>query len=303
MRTFEEMLTVVLKKARDEGSKRAVLVASADEEGIKALYRLSQLKILSPIFVGNAKDTAEICNKIGFDKKDLTIINAPEPIEAVKIGVKLCRDGKAEVLIKGQVKTADFFRTILDKQEGLSVISLLSVNTIVELDILDRMVVITDAGMLIEPSLKEKAALIENAAQAAARLAPISRKPKAAVLCAVEVVNEAMRDTIDAAILAKMSDRGQIKGAIVDGPLAMDNIISKTAAEKKGIVSAVAGDADIILVPNITTGNSLVKTLTHIAHTKSGSYVAGAKVPIIASSRSNDADTKFNSILSAIFMT
>lgn len=302
MRTFEEMLTIVLKKARYEGSRRAVLVASADEEGIKALHHLSQLKIITPILVGNEKLTAAVCEKVGFDLADLTIINAPDPIEAAKVGVKLCREGKAEVLIKGQVKTADFFRTILDKQEGLSITSLLSVNTIVELDTLGRMVVITDAGMVIAPTLKEKVTLIEHAAQVAARLVPAGRKPKAAVLCAVEVVNEAMPDTIDAAILAKMSDRGQIRGAIVDGPLAMDNIISKAAAEKKGIVSEVAGDADIILVPNITTGNALVKTLTHIAHAKNGSYVAGAKVPIIASSRSNDADTKFNSILSALFM-
>lgn len=302
MRTFEEMLTIVLKKARNEGSKRAVLVASADVEGIKALHRLTQLKVLSPILVGNEKLTTVICEQVGIDMEDITIIDAPEPIEAAKVGVKLCREGKAEVLIKGQVKTADFFRTILDKQEGLSITSLLSVNTIVELDALDRMVVITDAGMVIAPSLKEKAALIEQAALIAARLVPSGRKPQAAVLCAVEVVNEAMPDTIDAAILAKMSDRGQIRGAIVDGPLAMDNIISKAAAEKKGIESAVAGDADIILVPNITTGNALVKTLTHLAHAKNGSYVAGAKVPIIASSRSNDADTKFNSILSALFM-
>lgn len=302
MRTFEEMLADVTKKARIEGVKRGVLVASADIEGIKALYRLHKLKILSPIMIGDKKATTEMCQQVGFDLNEVTFIDVPEPIEASKLGVKMCREGNAEVLIKGQIKTADYFRTILSKQDGLMITSMLSVNTIVELDILDRMIVITDAGMVIAPTLKEKAILIENAAQVAARLVPAGRKPKAAVLCAVEVVNEAMPETIDAAILAKMSDRGQIKGAIVDGPLAMDNIISKSAAEKKGIVSEVAGDADIILVPNITTGNALVKTLTHLAKAKNGSYVSGAGVPILASSRSNDADTKFNSILSALFM-
>ena len=302
MRTFEDMLTVVLKRAQNEGAKRAVLVASADREGLKALYRLHELRILSPILVGDEKATVEICKQVGFDLQDVNIIDVPEPIKASQLGVKMCREGNAEVLIKGQIKTADFFRTILNKQDGLSVTSMLSVNTIVELDSLDRMVVITDAGMVISPTLKEKAALIENAAQVAARLVPGGRKPKAAVLCAVEVVNEAMPDTIDAAILAKMSDRGQIKGAVVDGPLAMDNIISKQAAEMKGILSEVAGDADIILVPNITTGNALVKTLTHIANARNGSYVSGARVPILASSRSNDAETKFNSSLSALFM-
>jgi phosphate butyryltransferase len=177
----------------------------------------------------------------------------------------------------------------------------LSVNTVIELDVLDRMVVLSDAGMLIKPTLAEKAAMIENASVCASKIRGI-KKPKAAVLCAVEVVNEAMPDTIDAALLAKMSDRGQIKGAIVDGPLGMDNALSKKAAEIKGISSEVAGDADILIVPDIETGNILVKSITYIAKTANASYIHGAKVPILAPSRSDGKEVKFHSILLAMYM-
>jgi len=300
MRTFMDMQRAVMEKCTQTGKKRAVLVASADLEGLEALHEAYTIGLVQPLLIGDEQKTRMLCADIGFDLSGVEVIDISNNIDACKAGVKLCKEGSGDILIKGQIKTADFLRPILNKETGIKTSRVLSINAVAELDILDRLVVITDVGMLIKPTLQEKVAQIENAAVCAARLS--GRKPKAAVVCAVEVVNEAMPETVDAAILAKMSDRGQIKGAIVDGPLALDNALSKKAADIKGITSSVAGDADILVVPDIHSGNILIKSLTYISDTKNASYIHGALVPVLSPSRSDSRVNKFNSIILALFM-
>lgn len=302
MRTFAEMEAAVVRRAAENGDSvpRLALVASADEEGLEALRHAREKKLVQPILIGDARETRAIAEKVGLDLAGVELIDEGNLINACQIGASLCREGKADVLMKGLVKTADFFRPILHKETGIKRSPLLSTNTVVELSMLNRLLVVADAGMNIKPNLQEKAAIIDNAAACASLFC--GRKPKAAVLCAVELVNEAMPDTLDAALLSKMSQRGQISSAIVDGPLAMDNTLSAKSAAIKGIVSEVAGDPDILIAPNIEAGNILIKTLVYVAQAPSANYIHGARVPVLVPSRSDGSDVKYNSILLALYM-
>jgi phosphate butyryltransferase len=203
--------------------------------------------------------------------------------------------------MKGHISTSIILKALLDKQYGLRGENILSLVTLIYLENEERFVIMTDGGMNISPSLEDKIDLINNAGRMAHAIG--IENPKAAVLAAVEAVNPAMEATLEAASLSKMSDRGQIKNITVDGPLAFDNAISKEAAEHKGIDSPVAGQADILLVPDIEAGNVLYKSLVFYGQQPSASIVVGAKVPLVITSRADRAETKLNSIALGKVMT
>ena len=196
--------------------------------------------------------------------------------------------------MKGLLQTATFLRPVLDKEKGLRTGRLISHASVFEWSEKEKLLIVTDCAINITPDLKQKKGILENAIQLAQALG--IETPYAAVVCALELVNPDMPDTIDAAVLAKMADRGEIKNAVVDGPLAFDNAVSKEAAVHKGISSPVAGKVDILLMPDMKTGNVIHKSFIHFANLKGAGVVLGARVPLIATSRSDSAETKLYSL-------
>lgn len=211
----------------------------------------------------------------------------------------MIRDKEADIPMKGLLQTAEFLHAILDKEFGLVPENgLISEVSVCEFN--QRLIIISDCAINILPDLDTKKKIIDNAVSLAHKLG--IDVPKVALLAPVEVVNSAIPVTVEAAILTKMGQRKQIKGAIIDGPLALDNAISEEAAMHKGIESDVAGKADILIVPDLMSGNIMHKTLTYFAHIPSAGTVVGANCPIIMTSRTDPPDEKFNSIMVALLM-
>lgn len=226
------------------------------------------------------------------------VIAAMSNAEAAELSVKALRNGEADVLMKGNIPTANILKAVLNKEWGLRKGSVLSHVAAFEVPNYDRLIFVTDAAMNIAPDVTQKAAIIQNTVEVAQAIG--IDLPKVAPIAAVEVVNPAMQATIDAAMLTQMNRRGQIKDCIVDGPLALDNAVSQIAAEHKGIVSDVAGKADILLVPTIEAGNVLYKSLVYFADAKVGAMIAGAKAPVVLTSRADSAETKVYSLALAV---
>jgi len=224
--------------------------------------------------------------------EDYEIIHADSDKESAELAVSQVKSGNASSLMKGSIKTSILLKAVLDKEKGLRSGKLLSHILIAELR--NKLFLVTDGGMNMYPDLNQKQNIIENAVRVAEKMG--IKNPSVAPLCAVESVNPDMKATLDASILSKMNNRGQIKNCIVDGPLALDNAVSLEAAKHKKIVSPVAGNADILLVPDIEAGNIFGKSIIYFAHAKVGGIIAGASAPIILLSRADDEETKLNSI-------
>lgn len=294
MKSFKDIFEAVKSGA----ARKTVAVAAAeDEEVLKAIVKSRELGLCDAILVGNEKEILRILREMG-DDSTFRIIDEKNPVESSKIAAELVRNGEAQILMKGLVETKFLLKAVLDKERGLASGKLISHVSAFEVPGFDRMLFITDAAMNTYPGLKEKVGITENAVRFVHRLG--IEIPKVAVICAVEVVNEAMPATIDAAMLSKMNDRGQIKGCLIDGPLALDNAISAEAAMHKGIKSPVAGKADILLMPNIESGNVLYKALTYTTESKSGGLLLGANAPVVVTSRADSFESKVNSIAMAV---
>lgn len=286
-----------LREARFEGLRVAV-VAAADREVMAAVRAGLELG-LAFVLVGPGPAVHELAAAEGLAAADFELISEDDPAEAARVATRLVRDGRAQILMKGLLGTADFLRPVLDREDGLRKGGLLSHVAVVELPG-PRLALITDAGMNIAPALADKVEIIRNAAMVARCLGLV--RPKVAVLAAVELVNPAMPPTLEAAALSKMADRGQLRGVDVDGPLALDNAILPEAAGHKGVTGAVAGMADILLVPEIVCGNVLYKALVHIAGFRAAGIVAGASAPLVVTSRADSWDTKLNSLALAALL-
>jgi phosphate butyryltransferase len=229
------------------------------------------------------------------------IEHVPDVRLAARRAASLVQQGKAQVLMKGLVGTADFMRAVLDKSEGLGTGRLISHAVVFEASGYDRLMTLTDAAINIAPDLAQKVQIITNALQVTAVLGP--KEPRVAMLAAVETVSLSMKATEDAALIAKMAERGQIGGCRIDGPLALDNAISVAAARHKGIGGDVAGRADILVVPNIEAGNVLYKSLVYFAHAPLAGIVIGAAAPVVLTSRADSPQTKLNSIALAVIVS
>lgn len=291
-----------LYAAVKEKGVRKIALASADDEGIiKLVMNATEIGIAEFILVGDARKIRELIRTEGGDDAAFEIHHASSHKESAEKAVSLVVEGKATVVMKGELHTSVFLKAVLDKERGLRTGNLVSQITITEKVEGEGLLMFTDCAMNIAPTLDEKRQIIENAVDLAMKLG--YDKPKVAVLSAVEVVNPAMPDTLDAAVLSKMSDRGQIEHAIVDGPFALDNAISVTAARQKKIGGDVAGRADIVLVPNLQVGNVIHKGLTYLADKKIAAAVMGAKVPIVMTSRADTTETKLLSIAIATYIS
>jgi len=289
----------LITNAKKTKPLKLAVVAAEDKIVIDSVKKAADLGIVKPILIGDKPKIKELVEKNNMKESPL-IINTNTKKESAQKAMELISEGEADFPMKGFISTSLVLKALLDKNYGLRGENILSLVTLIYLEKEKRFIILTDGGMNINPSLEDKIDLINNAAQMANVIG--IKEPKAAVLAAVETVNPSMPATLEAAALAKMAERGQINTALVDGPLAFDNAINKEAAHHKGIESKVAGQADILLVPNIESGNFLYKALVFYGNQPSASAVLGAKVPLVVTSRADRADTKFNSITLAKLM-
>lgn len=292
----------LIETAKKKGPIRLIAAAAEDEVVLDAIKMASEKGLIEPILVGDEPAIHKIANILGFSVP-WSIINSPDPNNSPRIAIEEIRAGKAFILMKGQVGTPILLKAVLDKEKGLVRSKVLSHIGIIGADTYPKLMIMTDGGMVPAPSLEEKVEILKNAIilAKAMSISPI----KVAVLSSVETVSDKVISTLDAAALAKMGDRKQFgKDVMVDGPLAMDNAINKHAAEHKGIVSDVAGDADILLMPNIEAGNIFYKALVYLGncHAETAGIVLGAKVPVIVPSRADTAESKMNAIAASVLV-
>jgi phosphotransacetylase len=249
--------------------------------------------LITPIYVGPTDRIKEVAATSGIELGSAQIVDAPDSHAAATKAVELVRLGKAELLMKGSLHTDELLAAVVARDSGMRTGRRISHVFIMDVPTYHKVLIVTDAAINIAPTLEEKVDICQNAIDLAITLGV--QRPKLAILAAVETVNSKMSATLDAAALCKMAERGQIKGAVLDGPLAFDNAISKEAAQTKGIESAVAGDPDILLTPDLEAGNILAKLLSYLAKADSAGLVLGARVPIILTSRSDSVRARIAS--------
>jgi phosphotransacetylase len=249
--------------------------------------------LIVPLLVGPASKIAEVAESAAIDLSNFEIVDAPHSHGAAAKAVELVKHGRAEILMKGSLHTDELMSAIVSREGGLRTARRISHVFIMDVPTYHKVLIVTDAAINIAPTLEDKVDICQNAIDLAISLG--LEKPKVAILAAVETVTSKMPATLDAAALCKMAERGQIKGGILDGPLAFDNAISIQAAETKGIKSPVAGDPDILLAPDLESGNILAKQLTFLANADSAGLVLGAKVPVILTSRADSVRSRIAS--------
>jgi phosphate butyryltransferase len=293
LKKLSDLLTIVKNQPR----KRLVLAAAQDTFSLSAVMNASAANVIEPILIGDKAEILSLAAHSGFSLDGVVIIDEPDTDRAVETAVKMVSRGEADVLMKGKVGTSTLLKAVLNKEWGLRAGNLLSHFALFEVNTYHKLIAVTDVAMNIAPNLQEKIAIVNNSVACLNRLG-ISN-PKVAVLGAVEMVNENMEATLDAALLSKMNQRDQIRNCIIDGPLAFDNAISYESARHKGIRSEVAGDTDLLLMPDIEVGNVLYKSLVFFAQAKVASVILGATVPIVLTSRSDSEQAKYDSIILA----
>ena len=276
-------------------TKKISVAAAEDSNVLEALKIAKDDGIADSILVGDEKKIREIAKSINMDLSKFEIINEPDPPTAAKVAVKIVHDGKADMYMKGLIETKDFLRSVLDKEVGLRTGRVLTHVGVFEVKGIDQLLFLTDQAFIMYPTLEEKVKIIENALDIANACG--IENPKVAPLAAVEVLNPKMPATVDAVELTKMNEEGKIKGCIIDGPLSLDMAISKEAcSHKKGLNRKITGDADILLFPDIHTGNVAYKMLVHTSLFLNGAILSGTSAPVILTSRSDSVATRVNSI-------
>jgi len=277
--------------------KKLILAAAQDQHSLGAVLKAWKENIVDPILIGDIESIQNICISSNYDITGLRIIHEPDVLKSIEMSVKMVSNKQADVLMKGMVGTSTLLKGVLNKEWGLRTGNLLSHFALFEVDTYHKVIAVTDVAMNIAPNLKDKIAIVNNSVSCLLRLG--YKMPKVAVLGAVEMVNENMEATLHAALLSKMNQRDQIKNCIIDGPLAFDNAVSIESARHKGIKSEVAGDTDLLIMPDIEVGNVLYKSLVFFAKAKVASIILGASAPIVLTSRSDSEQAKFDSILLA----
>ena len=285
----------LIKKVQNLDSMKKVAVVSAqDEHTLEAVFKAKKDNIVEPILIGNKKKIIEILSRLHESVLEESIINVESDSEAAEKAVELINENKADFIMKGKIQTADLLRAVVNKENGLRTGKVMSHIVIHEIPTYHKLLAVTDGGMMMYPSLDEKKQILENAVSTFLTLG--YENPKVAVLAAVETVNPKMQESVDADMLKKMNIKGEIKNCIVEGPISYDLTMSKESASIKGFVSPVTGEADIIVVPNITVGNILGKSLVYSAGAKMAGFIVGAKVPIVLTSRGSTSEEKYLSL-------
>jgi phosphate acetyltransferase len=269
-----------------------------EESALAGAVEAGARGLITPILVGPAARIGEVARKSGIDLGHTRIVDVPHSHAAAAKAVELVRQGQAELLMKGSLHTDELLGAVVARETGLRTGRRISHVFIMDVPTYHKVLIITDAAISIAPTLEDKVDICQNAIDLAVSFG-IAR-PKVAILAAVETVTSKMVATLDAAALCKMTERGQITGAVLDGPLAFDNAISREAAQTKGIRSEVAGDPDILLAPDLEAGNMLAKQLSFLANADSAGLVLGARVPIILTSRADTVRSRIASCAVAV---
>lgn len=289
-KSFEELIS----KANQKTLKKVSVSNAQDEPVLQAVKAAKEQNIATAILVGDEAKIREIAASIDMDLTDFEIINEPDTEAAALKAVELVHNGKADILLKGLLETKTFLKSVLNKEVGLRTGKMLSHVCVFEIEGINRLLFFTDVAFNTYPTLADKVNIINNAVEVAHACG--IECPKVAPLCAVETVNPKMQPTVDADNLTKMYEGGDFKGCQIYGPLSMDLAIDPEAAVHKGVTNPVAGHADILLFPNIDAGNITYKILVRIAKVKIGNVLVGTSAPVVLTSRSDDFETKLNSI-------
>lgn len=276
------------------------VAAAADEEVLSAVNMAVKQGYVTAILIGDEKRMRELCQNHQYQLNGLTFVDEPDAALACEKAVRLVSSHQADLLMKGLVDTSVLLKAVLNKEWGLRTDHLLSHVTVFTVPAFEKLFLMSDGAMNIAPDLQAKQQIIENCLPVTSALGIMN--PKVAVVCAVEKVNPKMQATLDAAELSALQKAGKIVGCEVDGPFAFDGSISIEAAHHKGMTNPNAGQADILLMPNIEAGNILYKTITYFAKGSVACVISGAAAPIVLTSRSDSDEAKFNSILLAILM-
>jgi len=280
-RHFEALLA----KAEKLPALATAVVCPVEESALDGALISAEHHLIAPILIGNADKMAKAAKALGKSLDNYEVIATETDREAARKAVEIVREGRAEAIMKGHLHTDDLLKPMLDKATGLRIGRRFTHIFVMDVPGVSHPLLVTDAAINIAPDLETKVDIVQNAIDLAISLG--IAVPKVGVLSAVETVNPAMPSSIDAALLSKMAERGQIKGGIVDGPLAMDNAVDIGAARTKGLRGEVAGHAEVLVVPGIDAGNMLAKQLAYISHAEGAGLVLGAKVPVILNSRSD----------------
>lgn len=294
-------LSSLVDLAKNKQKRKLAVAAAGDRHVLKAVAKACEEGIVEPILVGDKSVINKIAEEIGFDITNIEVIDIPDAYEASLEATRLTSEGKANIIMKGLVSTGLLLKAVLNKDFGLRTGSLLSHVALFETPYYHKLLGVTDAAMNVDPSLEEKIDILKNAVAVFHALG--NPNPKVAILGSVETINPKMEATMHAATISMMNYRKQIKGCIVDGPLALDGAISKETALLKNITSDVAGDADLIIAPDINGGNILYKSLNFLGGATSAAVIMGAKAPIVLTSRGDTDKSKFLSIALAAAIT
>lgn len=290
-KNFDDLLSKV-----SQCSKKRLSVACAQDKAVlEAVKAAKQRGIADSVLVGDEAKMKEIAATLDMNLDEYEVINVTDTVEASLTAVKLVHDGKADMYMKGLLDTKTFLKSVLDKEAGLRTGKPLSHVCVFEIPGIDRLLFLTDVAFMPYPTLEDKVNIIDYTVEVAKACGV--EMPKVAPLAAVETVNPKMPVTVEAQQLTEMNERGEIKDCIVDGPLSLDIALYKEAAEEKGALGRkVAGDADILLFPDIHAGNLVYKAIVHMVNVKNGNILTGTKAPVILTSRSDSCEAKVNSI-------
>ena len=264
-----------------------------DESSLRGAVEAAQMGIIQPILVGPKARIEAVAAQFGLDISAFEVVDAPHSEASAETAVRLAREGRAEMVMKGSLHSDELMAAVVKRETGLRTNRRVSHCFIMDVPAIDRVVIISDAAVNIFPTLEDKVHIVQNAIDLARALG--QEQPKVAILSAMETVNPKVPSTIEAAALCKMADRGQITGGLLDGPLALDNAIDLGAARIKKISSPVAGMADILIVPDLEAGNMLAKSLSFMADADAAGIVLGARVPVILTSRADSVTTRLAS--------
>jgi phosphotransacetylase len=288
----------VLERCRGLDPIPTAVAYPCEETALAGAMDAAKEGLIDPILVGPPAKIAEIARAHGIDTGKARIVDVPDSRAAAAKAVELVRSGEAELVMKGSLHSDEILGAIVAKETGLRTGRRLSHVFLMDVPSYHKVLIVTDGAINIAPSLEDKVDICQNAIDLARSFGV--ERPKVAILAAVETVNSKMPATLDAAALCKMAERGQIKGGVLDGPLAFDNAISREAAKIKGIRSEVAGDPDILLAPDLEAGNMMAKQLSFLANADSAGLVLGARVPVILTSRSDSLRARIASCAVAV---
>ena len=295
-RNFDELV----RKAQSIPRRRRAVVAGAEDVHVlRAVFEASFKGIVFPILVGSAVRVTELVKSLGYRLGDCEIVDVSEGECPARRAVAVILAGEADFLIKGKVDTKDLLKPVVDRKNNLHCDTghtkgLMSHLAFFQIPGMPKLITVTDGGMIVYPDLEMKKGIIVNAVETLRKMG--CDKPRVAVLCAIEKLNEKMEETVHAHALARMNRQGEIPDCVVEGPISYDIAMSAEIAEIKGYESDNCGNFDILVTPNMTTGNILGKSLTVSAHAEMGGIIVGAKIPIVVTSRGSSAGEKFNSI-------